>query len=129
MSLPRKSLMVQFILFIVFFFMGGNVILSAYLGDQLPWLSYVILALLVIGIAIGFIVYRSKDTRIVKITEKEVLWLKYLLYGYFMVYIVNMFASSFAPESMMIIGIITGIILMLVAGVGIIIQLRILRIK
>ncbi|MBN2268159.1 MAG: hypothetical protein V3569_01585 [Acholeplasmataceae bacterium] len=129
MSLLRKSLMVQFILFIVFFFMGGNVILSVYLRDQMPWLSYLILGLLVLGIVLGFLVYRSKDTRIVKITADEVNWLKYLLYGYFLVYIINMFASSFAPNSQLLVAVITGILLMVIAGIGIIIQIRILRIK
>lgn len=129
MSLLRKSLMVQFILFIVFFFMGGNVVLSVYLGDKLPWLSYMILALLGIGVALGFFIYRSKDTRIVKITANEINWLKYLLYGYFMVYIINMFAASFAPDARLLISVVTGLLLMIIAGVGIIIQLRILRIK
>lgn len=129
MSLLRKSLMVQFILFIVFFFMGGNVILTSLMGDKLPWLSYLILGFLVVGIVIAFFIYRQKDTRIVKITANEVNWLKYLLYGYFLVYIFNMFATSFVPNATQILAIITGSLLMIIALIGIIIQLRILRIK
>lgn len=129
MSLLRKSLMVQFILFIVFFFMGANVILTLYLGQTMPWLSYVVLGLLVLGMIIGFVIYRGKDTRIVKITANEINWLKYLLYGYFMVYILNMFASSLAPNFRLITGVIAGILMMIIAAIGIVIQIRILRIK
>lgn len=127
MTLPRKSLMVQFILFIVFFFMGANTIGNLFLGAKYPWLTFVVLGILVIGTGIGFLYYRKDDKRMVVITEKEVNLLKYLLYGYFLVYIINMFAASFAPDFRLVIGVITGIVLMMIAGFGIIIQIRILK--
>ena len=40
-----------------------------------------------------------------------------------------MFAASFAPDARLLISVVTGLLLMIIAGVGIIIQLRILRIK
>ncbi len=129
MNLPRKSLMVQFILFIVFFFMGANIIGNLFLAEKYPWITYIVLALLVIGTIIGFLNYRKNDPRMVVITEVEVNLLKYLLYGYFITYIINMFASSFVPSARVPIGVITGIILMIIAGFGIIIQIRILRTK
>lgn len=129
MKMLRKHLMVQFILFIVFFMMGANIIVGQLLGEQMPWLTYVILGLLFAGVILGFFVYRGKDTSFVTITEKEVAWLKYALYTYFIVYIVNMLASSIVPSARLIVGVVAGALLMVIAAVGIVIQIRIIRIK
>jgi MFS family permease len=129
MNLERKNLVVQLILFCVFFLMGANILLGVFLSDKIPWFSYVMLILLVIGVVFGFMYYRKKDDRTVVVTEKELNILKYLLYGYFLVYIAQMFLPSLFKDNVDLISIISSILLMLIALVGVIIQVKILQVK
>jgi len=132
MNVYRKSLVVQIMLFGIFFLIGGNVILNHYLGASLPWLTYVIIALLVTVGVLGFIIYRRPDTRISVVTPKEMSLLRYLLYGYFFVYIVQMILSGVqvVRESYLdLLNIATGSILMLVALYGCYVLYRIIKVK
>lgn len=129
MNLERKNLVVQLILFCVFFLMGANILLGVFLSDKISWFSYVMLILLVIGVVFGFMYYRKKDDRTVVVTEKELNILKYLLYGYFLVYIAQMFLPSLFKDNVDLISIISSILLMLIALVGVIIQVKILQVK
>ena len=130
MQAYRKSFIVQMILFVIFFLMGGNIILTHFLGDVLPWLNWVILGLLIVLGVYGFTLYRKKDDRIVIVTAKEIGLLKYLLYGYFGVYLANMLlASSIPSEFFSIFTILIGIILMGIALYGIYLHHRILKVE
>lgn len=132
MNVYRKSLVVQVMLFGIFFLIGGNVILNYYLGASLPWLSYVIIALLVTVGVVGFIIYRRPDTRVSVVTPKEMSLLRYLLYGYFFIYIVQMILSGVQvvrDNYLDLLNIATGSILMIVALYGGYILFRILKIK
>lgn len=129
MNLERKNLVVQLVLFCVFLLMGLNILLGVFLIDKIPWFSYVMLILLVIGVVFGFMYYRKNDDRTVVVTEQELNTLKYLLYGYFIVYIIQMFLPSLLIDQTRIISIISSILLMIIATIGIVIQANILRVK
>ncbi|MDI6453582.1 hypothetical protein [Peloplasma aerotolerans] len=129
MKVYRKSLFIQFLLFIVFFLMGGNVILTHYFRESLPWLPYVLLGILVFFGVVGFILYRKEDPRISIITEQEVKTIRYLLYGYFFVYILQMVLSNVAAIDKDLLNIGTGILLMGIALYGAWIQYKVLRVK
>lgn len=132
MNVYRKSLIVQIMLFGIFVLIGGNVILNHFLGATLPWLSYVIIALLVVSGVLGFIIYRRPDTRVSVVTPKEMSVLRYLLYGYFFIYILQMILSGVQvvkANYLDLLNVATGSILMLVALYGIYVLFRILKIK
>lgn len=132
MNVYRKSLVVQLMLFGVFFLIGANVILTHYLSETLPWLTYVIISLLVLGGVLGFIIYRRPDTRISVVTPKEMSMLRYLLYGYFFFYILQMILSSvqvIKDNYLDLLNVGTGSILMLIALYGGYTLYKILKIK
>jgi hypothetical protein len=129
MNVYRKSLLVQFLLFIVFFIMGANVIINHYFRESLPWLGYVLLGLLVAFGVVGFMFYKKQDTRVCVITQKELNLIRYLLYGYFFFYILQMVLSNVEAIDQMILNVSTGIMLMGLAAYGTWIQYKILRVK
>ncbi|MBU1093390.1 MAG: hypothetical protein KKH01_02895 [Firmicutes bacterium] len=132
MNVYRKSLVVQLMLFGVFFLIGANVILTHYLSETMPWLTYVIISLLVVGGVLGFIIYKRPDTRISVVTPKEMSMLRYLLYGYFFFYILQMILSSvqvIKDSYLDLLNIATGSILMLIALYGGFTLYKILKIK
>ncbi len=129
MNVYRKSLMIQFLLFSVFFVMGGYVIVEYYLSQTYPWLGYALLAFLVVFGVYGFMLYRKEDQRVSVITQKELKTLKYLLYGYFFVYILEVFLSNNAKINQELLAIGVGVVLMGIAVVGGLIQYRILKEK
>jgi len=129
MNVYRKSLLVQFLLFIVFFIMGANVIINHYFRESLPWLGYVLLGLLVIFGVVGFMLYKKQDTRVCVITQKELNLIRYLLYTYFFFYILQMILSSVESIDKMMLNVSIGIILMGLAAFGAWVQYKILRVK
>lgn len=130
MQAYRKSFVVQMILFVIFFLMGGNIILTHYFGDVLPWLNMVILVLLVTLGVYGFTLYRKKDDRIVIVTPKEIQLLKYLLYGYFGVYLANILLGTVIPIPLFpLFTVVVGITLMLIALYGLYVHYRILKVE
>ncbi len=132
MNVYRKSLVVQLILFIVFFVIGANMIITFYLSDLIPWIGYVLIAVLVGLGVVGFRIYRKPDTRISIVTQKEMKVVRYLLYGYFIVYILQLILSSIYNDNMdllQIINLAAGSILMLIALYGAYMQYKIIRIK
>lgn len=129
MNVYRKSLVIQFLLFIVFFIMGANVIVNHYFRESLPWLGYVLLGLLVAFGVFGFMLYKKEDTRVSVITQKELTLIRYLLYGYFFVYILQMVLSSVESIDKALLNISVGVILMSVSLVGAVIQYKILKVK
>ncbi|MCR3906213.1 MAG: hypothetical protein NUK62_04200 [Tenericutes bacterium] len=129
MKVYRKSLFIQFLLFIVFFLMGGNVIITHYFRESMPWLAYVLLGILVLFGIVGFILYKKEDPRISIITEQEVKTIRYLLYGYFFIYILQMVLSNVATIDKELLNIATGVILMGIALYGAWIQYKVLRVK
>jgi cytochrome c biogenesis protein CcdA len=129
MKVYRKSLFIQFLLFIVFFLMGGNVIITHYFRESMPWLAYVLLGILILFGIVGFILYKKEDPRISIITEQEVKTIRYLLYGYFFIYILQMVLSNVATIDKELLNIATGVILMGIALYGAWIQYKVLRVK
>ena len=129
MKVYRKSLIIQLMLFMVFFIMGAYVIAEFYLLSSHRWLGFVLLGVL-LGFGIfGFYFYKKGNQDVSVITEKEMKTIKYLLYGYFGVYILEIFLSSVKSINQEFLAIATGIILMAIAIYGIFIQYRILKIK
>ncbi len=130
MNVYRKSLVVQLMLFIIFFIIGANVIVNHYLRESAPWIAYVIVALLVAFGVLGFIIYKRPDTRVSIVTPREMKVLRYILYGYFFIYIVQMILSSrVVGSNLTLLNISVGVILMLIALYGIYLQYKIIRIK
>ena len=129
MNVYRKSLMIQFLLFIVFFVMGAFVIAEHFLSESLPWIGFVLLAFLVIFGVYGIMLYKKEDLRVSVITQKELKTLKYLLYAYFAVYILEVFLSTNENIDQELKAIGIGAVLMGIALTGAIIQYRILRVK
>lgn len=129
MKVYRKSLVIQLLLFVVFFLMGAYVIVEHFLAAENQWLGFVLLGLLVAFGIIGFYLYKKGDQRVSVITEKEMKVLKYLLYGYFGVYILEIFLGTVESINKDVVAIVTGSILMLIALYGIFIQYRILKVK
>ncbi len=129
MNVLRKSLVVQTLVFVLFFFMGIYIILEYYLQDQFDWIGFVLLGLFVVFGVIGFLLYRKKDNRISVITEKELKTIKYLVYGYFGIYILEILLSGVENLNKELLAILTGVLLMIIAATGFIIQYRILKIK
>lgn len=129
MNVYRKSLMIQFLLFTVFFVMGAFVILEHFLSESLPWIGIALLVFLIIFGIYGFMLYKKEDQRVSVITQKELKTLKYLLYGYFAVYVLEVFLSNSDSIDKDLLSIGIGIVLMGIACVGGFIQYRILKVK
>jgi len=129
MNVYRKSLVIQLLLFIVFFIMGANLIVGAYLGATMGWLNYVLLGLLIAFAVFGFILYKKEDPRIVIMTPQEMNLIRYLLYGYFFVYIVHMILPSIITVDAKMLSLVVGVILMGIATYGVTMQLRLLKQK
>ena len=129
MKVYRKSLVIQLLLFVVFFLMGAYVMVEFYLLSDNRWLGIVLLAVLLTFGVIGFIIYKKSDQSVSIITEKEMKMIKYLLYGYFAVYILEIFLSSVRSINQEFLAITTSVILMSIAVYGIWIQYKILKIK
>ncbi|MDO9629745.1 MAG: hypothetical protein Q7I99_07565 [Acholeplasmataceae bacterium] len=129
MNVYRKSLVIQLLLFIVFFIMGANLILGAYLGATLSWINYLLLGVLIAFAVVGFVLYKKEDPRIVLMTQKEMNLIRYLLYGYFFVYIVHMILPSIITVDQKMLSLVVGFILMGIALYGVNMQLRLLKNK
>jgi len=129
MKVYRKSLIIQLMLFMVFFIMGAYVIAEYYLLSSNRWLGFVLLGVLLSFGIFGFYFYKKGNQDISVITEKEMKTIKYLLYGYFGVYILEIFLSTVNSINQEILAIAVGVILMGIAIYGIFIQYRILKIK
>ncbi|MBU1143069.1 MAG: hypothetical protein KKH92_05405 [Firmicutes bacterium] len=129
MNVYRKSLVIQLLLFIVFFIMGANLIVGAYLGETYGWINFVLLGVLIAFAVYGFILYKKEDLRIVVMLPKEMNLIRYLLYGYFFVYIVNMILPSLIEVDPKLVSTVVGVILMGIASYGIQMQIRLLNQK
>ena len=127
MNVYRKSLVVQIMLFMIFFIIGANVIINYYLRESMPWIAYVVVVLLVAFGVLGFVIYRKPDDRVSVITPKEMKTIRYMLYGYFFVYIMQMILASLGTIDLAILNITVGVILMLIALYGMFLQYRIIK--
>lgn len=128
MNVFRKSLIVQLLLFVVFIIMGGYTILEFYLRADYPWIGYILLGFLLLVGALGFYIFRKEDKSICVITEKEMLMIRYLLYGYFFIYVLEMILPSLIKSvNQEILTIVAGILLVIIASVGTFIQLNVLK--
>jgi hypothetical protein len=129
MQIYKKGLRVQILLFGIFVFMGLNIILNYYLLEDYPWISFLGFPLLIAAFVFGIIMYRSKDQSVSIITPKEVKTIKYLMYGYFLIYLVRLVIASNETINQEIVSLISGIALMAIALVGIYIQMKIYKDK
>lgn len=129
MNVYRKSLIVQLLMFIVFFVMGVNVIVQYYIGQSFPIYNFLVLGLLILFGVGGFLIYRKASNDIQVITPKELKTLKILLYVYLFAYIAEMLLSGLDQIPTEIVKIGFGSLLMIVALVGIYIQYQLLKKK
>lgn len=128
MNVYRKSLVVQLLLFIVFIIMGGYTIIEFYFRADYPWIGYVLLGFLVLVAGLGFFLFKKEDKSVCVITEKEMLLIRYLLYGYFFVYVLEMILPSLIKTiNQEIVTLIAGVLLIAIALLGTVIQLNILK--
>jgi hypothetical protein len=129
MNTYRKSLVIQLLMFIVFFVMGANVIINFYVTEIFPAYNYIILGVLVLFGIFGYLLYKRSSNEIAVITPKEFKTLKRLLYTYLFVYIGEMLASGLESLPKDIVAIVFGSLLCIIASVGIFIQYKILEKK
>jgi hypothetical protein len=129
MKVYRKSLMIQFLLFIVFFIMGVNKLIITFFAPSASWLGYVLLGVLVAFAITGFFLYKKDDQRVSVITPKEVQTIRYLLYGYFFVYLIDMILPNVITIDPKIQGVVFGALLMGIALYGAFIQFKILKVE
>lgn len=129
MNTYRKSLVIQLLMFIVFFVMGVNVIIDFYVSETFPAYNYIILGVLVLFGVFGYLYYKKSSNEIAVITPNEFKILKRLLYGYLFIYIGEMLASGFDSLPKDVVAIVFGSLLCIIASVGIFIQYKILEHK
>ena len=129
MNIYRKSLVIQLIMFIVFFIMGANVIVQHYVSSTFPAYNFIILGVLVLFGVLGFFLYKNSSDQILPITEKMMKIIKGILYAYLFVYILEMILSNMEQLPTDIVKIIFGSILMVLAISGIYIQTVLLQKK
>ncbi len=129
MNIYRKSLVIQLIMFIVFFIMGANVIVQHYVSSTFPAYNFIILGVLVLFGVLGFFLYKNSSDQILPITEKMMKIIKGILYAYLFVYILEMILSNMEQLPTDIVKIIFGSILMILAISGIYIQTVLLQKK
>lgn len=129
MNTYRKSLVIQLLMFVVFFVMGANVIINFYVSETFPAYNYIILGVLVLFGVFGYLFYKRSSNEIAIITPKEFKTLKRLLYVYLFVYIGEMLASGLESLPQEIVAIVFGSLLCIIASVGIFIQYKILEHK
>ena len=129
MNVYRKSLIVQLLMFVVFFVMAVNLIVQYYIGQSFPIYNFIILGILVLFGVGGFLIYRKASNEILVITPKEIKTIKVLLYVYLFVYIGEMLLSGLDQIPTEVVKIALGSVLMIVALIGIFIQYQLLRRK
>ncbi|MCD4826880.1 MAG: hypothetical protein K8Q99_03785 [Acholeplasmataceae bacterium] len=129
MNTYRKSLVIQLLMFVVFFVMGANVIVQYYVTESFPAYNYVVLGILVLFGVFGYLYYKKATNEIAVITPKEFKTLKILLYSYLFAYIVEMVATGIESLPKDIVAISLGSVLCLIATIGIFIQYKILSHK
>lgn len=128
MNVFRKSLIVQLLLFIVFIVMGGYTIFEFYFRQDYPWIGYILLGLLLVVGGIGFYLFKKEDKSVCIITEKEVLMIRYLLYAYFFIYVLEMILPSLIKNiNQEMVTLIAGGLLIIIALWGTLIQVAILK--
>ena len=127
MNIYRKSLVIQLIMFIVFFIMGANIIIQHYVSESFPAYNFIILGVLVLFGIFGFLLYKKSSDQILPITEQVMKTLKGILYAYLFVYILEMILSNMEQLPTDIIKIGFGSVLMILAIIGIYIQTRLLQ--
>lgn len=127
MKVLRKGILIQILLFTVFFLMGASIIVTHFLPEQLTIINIVTIVMVVVFTVIGFRMYKNPDMTVIVITPKEEKTIKYLTYGYFLVYVIRMVLSSAQTIDGLILNLSSGMILMMMAVAGILYQYRIFK--
>ncbi|MFP4177691.1 MAG: hypothetical protein ACLFTZ_02900 [Acholeplasmataceae bacterium] len=117
MRILRKSIVIQLLLFIAFLIMALNVGISHFMGEEWPWLSYVLLGAFVGFIAVGIKVYRNTDSRTSVITKRELDLIRYLTYGYFGLYVVQLILTAVIEDEGLL-GVLVIIIMVLLIAIS-----------
>lgn len=127
MKVLRKGIQIQILLFIVFFLMGASQIITHFIPEQLTIVNIVTIGVVVIFSVLGFKIYKNPDMTVIVITPKEEKTIKYLTYGYFIVYVIRMVLASSQVVDALVLNVVSGIILMGIAVIGMIFQYRIFK--
>jgi hypothetical protein len=127
MKVLRKGIQIQILLFIVFFLMGISIIITHFLPEQLTVVNLVTIGVVVVFSVLGYKIYKNPDMTVIIITPKEEKTIKYLTYGYFIVYVIRMVLSSSQVSDALIVNVVSGILLMGIAIFGMFFQYRIFK--
>lgn len=127
MKVLRKGIQIQILLFIVFFLMGLSIIITHFLPDQLTIVNLVTIGIVVVFSVLGYKIYKNPDMTVIIITPKEEKTIKYLTYGYFIVYVIRMVLASSQITDAFILNLVSGILLMGIAIFGMFFQYRIFK--
>ena len=129
MNIYRKNILIQLLMFIVFFIMGLNTILQHYLLDTFSAYTFIVLGVLILFGIFGYLLYKRSDDRILVISQKQLKMIRTILYIYLFTYIAEMVLSGIDNISVDIVKLIFGIALMMISCVGIYLNIKLLKTK
>ncbi len=127
MKVLKKGIQIQILLFTVFFLMGVSLIFTYFFPEQLTVVNLITIGVVVVFSVLGYRIYKNPDMSIIIITPKEEKTIKYLTYGYFIVYVIRMVLASSEVVDGLVLNVTSGIILMGIAVFGILFQYRIFK--
>jgi hypothetical protein len=127
MKVLRKGIQIQILLFAVFFLMGASLIVTHFLPEQMTVINIITIGVVVVFSVLGYRMYKNADMSVIIITPKEEKTIKFLTYGYFIVYVIRMVLSSSNVVEGLILNVTSGIILMGIAIFGMLFQYRIFK--
>jgi hypothetical protein len=127
MKVLKKGIQIQILLFTVFFLMGVSLIFTYFFPELLTIVNLVTIGIVVVFSILGYKIYKNPDMSIIIITPKEEKAIKYLTYGYFIVYVIRMVLASSDVVDGLILNVTSGVILMGIAVFGVLFQYRIFK--
>jgi hypothetical protein len=127
MKVLKKGIQIQILLFTVFFLMGVSLIFTYFFPELLTIVNLVTIGIVVVFSILGYKIYKNPDMSIIIITPKEEKTIKYLTYGYFIVYVIRMVLASSDVVDGLILNVTSGVILMGIAVFGVLFQYRIFK--
>ena len=122
MNVYLKHFRMQRFLFLGFFFLGMFVLSKGVVPKETTWVNYVALGILVAITVVTIIFYKKAKDAIIFIKQSYFKTIKMILYGYFIVYVIQMILTTKPTTYQNLVSILAGTFLMLIALGGVIYQ-------
>ncbi len=123
----RKNVRIQLLLFVAFLLLGLNILAGYYLEPIASWYAYIPLGIVLVLIIWGVLIFRSKDTKIIEMSQQEFKRLRTSLYAYFVVYVIDIVLESSATVDQLLLSIVVTVILSAISIYGIVLHLNLLK--